>query len=125
MNFWQFRNTGFLRRRVDMARLVVAVAAVFIWVPGAWAMQSMQRDFQRVGIGLASLAEKECPGYRKGAAMQRVFDALGAVTPEQQATLLAEAEGDARDFLRAQGKELCAVAADFAKVPGSLIERTE
>jgi len=86
-------------------------------------MQGVQQDFQRVGIGLASLAEKECPGYRKGPAVQRVFDVLGAVTPEQQATLLAQAEVDARDFLRAQGKELCAVAGDFAKQPGGLIEK--
>ena len=87
-------------------------------------MNGMQGNTQRFGIGLASLAEKRCPGYRMGPAVGQTFEALGAVTPEQQSDLMALAEQDALAFLKAQGKELCDAAADIAQ-PGALIERVE
>ena len=87
-------------------------------------MNNVQGNMQRFGIGLASLAEKQCPGYRMGPAVDRTLEALGATTPEQQADLMALAEQDALAFLEAQGKDLCDAAADIAQ-PGALIERVE
>lgn len=104
------------------AILVCAIVGVLAPVEETSSMDGMQTDIQRFGIGLASLAEKECQNFTMGPAAFKVMEKLGAVSPEQRADLLERAEMDARGFLRAQGKELCDVAELMAR-PGALIER--
>lgn len=89
---------------------------------GAWAMQGMQTDMERFGIGIASLATRECEGYRLGPGAERVFADLGAATEAERRELLRLAERDARQFLATQGKTICEVAEDMAR-QGRLLER--
>lgn len=78
----------------------------------------------RFGLGLASLAQKQCPGLQFGpaffgmmASLQTAADARGAVFDAP--ALLVQSEGEALETLA--GADVCAAAAKAAE-PGGVIE---
>lgn len=78
------------------------------------AMQGMQTEIERIGIGVASLAAKKCRDYQLGPGVDRELLQLNATTAQAKAKLIELAETDAQNFLDAQGKELCDVAKGMA-----------
>lgn len=88
----------------------------------AAAMQGIQDNSMRLGIGIASLATKQCAGYRLGPGADRMFRELNAETDEQKSSVLVLAEKEAGKFLKAQNRNICDVAAEMVN-DGDLIEK--
>lgn len=88
----------------------------------AKAMQGIQNDTMRLGIGIASLATKKCDGYVLGPGSEKSFQMLKAKTPQERAIVLELAEKEASKFLKAQGRDICDLAGEMA-VNGNMLKR--
>lgn len=95
--------------------LLIVASVQLVFSSKADAMQGMQTQIERMGIGIASLAAKKCHVYRLGPGVERQLLRLNATTAQSKAQLIELAEKDAQNFLDAQGKELCDVAKGMAE----------